>query len=393
MAQYIYILVNPSLPGLLKIGKTTRNPEERAAELSSGTNMPTPFIVAYEEPVPNCDLAERLIHNMLAEKSYRVSDNREFFAVPLKTAIAIVSAVAEQLQDAPPPELETLSGESAAAQSSADYHYAAGMDAMSGTGAILQDYAVARKHFETAISLGSVHAHFFLANLYMLGNGVPQSAETALKILRAGGERGDPECFKTMWDIYAGNTVLDLRHEGNAELCFEWFLNSSGETVSSSALTDYLYHAYDNLGGEGKYPISRFLGKFVSLAIDSLTSRIRAAFQKVHTARIAGVDIQDIDSQSSPAPGARGEIIDFQLFASTCVQDYDSLMKSVMKEVTLSDLRYCFSIGKDPAGTIALYATHLPAVPSPAAAQQVQSDLQPPSQAQPAGFFRKLFSR
>ncbi len=36
---HIYILMNPTMPGYLKIGMTTRSPEERARELSNSTGV------------------------------------------------------------------------------------------------------------------------------------------------------------------------------------------------------------------------------------------------------------------------------------------------------------------------------------------------------------------
>ena len=45
---YVYILVNDSMPGLIKIGKTARNSLARAKDLSSSTGVPTPFKVAFE---------------------------------------------------------------------------------------------------------------------------------------------------------------------------------------------------------------------------------------------------------------------------------------------------------------------------------------------------------
>ncbi|PIY04238.1 MAG: hypothetical protein COZ20_06175 [Gallionellales bacterium CG_4_10_14_3_um_filter_54_96] len=45
---YVYVLLNQSLPGCVKIGKTTRDTATRAAELSSATGVPTPFMVAYD---------------------------------------------------------------------------------------------------------------------------------------------------------------------------------------------------------------------------------------------------------------------------------------------------------------------------------------------------------
>jgi hypothetical protein len=82
----VYILLNPAMPGYLKIGKTDRTSEERAAELSIGTGMPTRFHVAYDVQVSDCAAAERLIHLRL--DAHRVSKSREFFCIPLKMLFA-----------------------------------------------------------------------------------------------------------------------------------------------------------------------------------------------------------------------------------------------------------------------------------------------------------------
>ena len=63
---YVYILISPAFPDLLKIGMTTRTPEERAKELSKGTGVPASFVVAYSELVNNCSLAESLLHEKLS---------------------------------------------------------------------------------------------------------------------------------------------------------------------------------------------------------------------------------------------------------------------------------------------------------------------------------------
>ena len=91
---HVYILLNPSHK-LLKIGKTTKTPEERAAELSS-TGVPAPFMVAFSEKVSDCDLAEIRIHAELS--AFRFNEDREFFSVGLKDAIKVVSKVAESFQ-------------------------------------------------------------------------------------------------------------------------------------------------------------------------------------------------------------------------------------------------------------------------------------------------------
>ena len=87
---YIYVLFNPLMTGLVKVGKTTRDPEERAAELSSSTGVPAPFIVAYQREVNDCTRAEDFVHSYLTNLGCRVNNNREFFRASLTTAIDAV---------------------------------------------------------------------------------------------------------------------------------------------------------------------------------------------------------------------------------------------------------------------------------------------------------------
>ena len=67
------------MPNLVKIGKTHRNPDERAEELSRATGVATPFDVVYYECFEDCDKTEKLIHQLLQDKGLRLSNNREFF--------------------------------------------------------------------------------------------------------------------------------------------------------------------------------------------------------------------------------------------------------------------------------------------------------------------------
>lgn len=87
-AGYVYILINKSFDGLIKIGSTTLGAEKRAKKLSASTSVPTPFEVAYEIYVDNCTKLEKQIHNQLDE--FRVNRNREFFRYPLRKAIELI---------------------------------------------------------------------------------------------------------------------------------------------------------------------------------------------------------------------------------------------------------------------------------------------------------------
>jgi hypothetical protein len=87
-AGYLYLLVNPSMDGLVKIGKTQRDPKARAKELGSVTGIPTPFLLVFDLAVDDCTRAEQYVHNDLAK--YRLSSNREFFRVELSHAIRVM---------------------------------------------------------------------------------------------------------------------------------------------------------------------------------------------------------------------------------------------------------------------------------------------------------------
>lgn len=82
---YVYVLSNPSMPGLVKIGRTERDPNQRAVELWQ-TGVPTPFVVEGAFLVPDCAEAERRIHESC--KAFRVHGSREFFRCEVKDALA-----------------------------------------------------------------------------------------------------------------------------------------------------------------------------------------------------------------------------------------------------------------------------------------------------------------
>ena len=93
---YVYILSNPAMPGLLKIGRTVRSSEERARELSRSTSMPARFAVEYEVWSPQSSELERAVHARLAP--LRHNTNREFFAAAPLEVIPIVRTLAEELR-------------------------------------------------------------------------------------------------------------------------------------------------------------------------------------------------------------------------------------------------------------------------------------------------------
>ena len=85
---YVYVLTNPSMPGLVKVGRTARDPRKRASELRT-TGVPGRFKVEYQAKARDAVLAEGIAHRMLS--SHRVANDREFFKVSVSKASQAVS--------------------------------------------------------------------------------------------------------------------------------------------------------------------------------------------------------------------------------------------------------------------------------------------------------------
>lgn len=89
---YVYVLSNPSMPGIVKVGRSIYGGRHRAKELyKSITGVPAPFRVEFEILIDDHSLLERRIHEKLA--SARVNNAREFFRCDVDEAIHVALAV------------------------------------------------------------------------------------------------------------------------------------------------------------------------------------------------------------------------------------------------------------------------------------------------------------
>lgn len=85
MKGNVYVLSNKSLPGVYKIGMTSRSPYDRASELST-TGLPTSFRLEYFISVEQYDLVEKAVHKKLA----KFNAGKEFFKCRLEKCISAV---------------------------------------------------------------------------------------------------------------------------------------------------------------------------------------------------------------------------------------------------------------------------------------------------------------
>jgi hypothetical protein len=96
--EYVYILVNNSMPGMVKIGMTRKNPHERAKEISSATGVPTPWFVVWYFKCYASRVLEARVHDHLSQ--YRVSEDREMFRIDSGTAQRVIEELGDMFSNA-----------------------------------------------------------------------------------------------------------------------------------------------------------------------------------------------------------------------------------------------------------------------------------------------------
>ncbi len=82
--SWVYILSNPTTPGLFKIGYTKNTPDERAKQISNATGVALPYKVEWAFHCYDGFSLEQEVHHKL--NIYRVNNNREFFQISLDEA-------------------------------------------------------------------------------------------------------------------------------------------------------------------------------------------------------------------------------------------------------------------------------------------------------------------
>ena len=82
MKGYVYIISNPAMPGIFKIGFTRKNPELRAKEFDS-TGVPHPYVVEYEILVDEPHALEQRVHKSLRAQR----EGKEWFRCSFTQAV------------------------------------------------------------------------------------------------------------------------------------------------------------------------------------------------------------------------------------------------------------------------------------------------------------------
>lgn len=89
----VYVLSNPAMPGILKIGRTSRSSvDERMKELYN-TSVPFQFVCEYACSAKDCVLLEKALHATFAPQ--RLNPNREFFRIGLEQILPLLNYLSE----------------------------------------------------------------------------------------------------------------------------------------------------------------------------------------------------------------------------------------------------------------------------------------------------------
>jgi tetratricopeptide (TPR) repeat protein len=220
---YIYVLINPAMPGLLKIGLTTKTPEERVKELSRATGVPTSFILIYKEQFQNCYAAEKEIHNRLEIKGFRINKGREFFDAEPSDVIDIIKDIKSnenQLDN----EIEGFEDNND--NQAYEYYESLAYSHYNGDNDYLQDYEEAFNYFKRAYDLNSPTAPKLLGIMKNLGQGIKENKQEALRYFKEGLKRNDTSC----WFEIAMHYALYEQHGDNFIKAVNAYLESADIT-------------------------------------------------------------------------------------------------------------------------------------------------------------------
>tara|TARA_R110000796_G_scaffold95459_2_gene200673 strand:+ start:14080 stop:14799 length:720 start_codon:yes stop_codon:yes gene_type:complete len=92
-AGWVYILSNPSMPGVLKIGMTQKSVELRIKQLSAPTGVAAPFECVWSGWSNDCISAESLAHK---EFDHARASGKEFFHISKEDAVAFCRQVCNE---------------------------------------------------------------------------------------------------------------------------------------------------------------------------------------------------------------------------------------------------------------------------------------------------------
>ncbi|WP_078549265.1 GIY-YIG nuclease family protein [Litchfieldia alkalitelluris] len=250
---YIYVLLNYSMKGLIKIGRTSKNPEERVEELSQATGVPTPFILVYMEYFNDCYMAEDQVH--LALEDYRLSASREFFEMSPNKAIKLIQTLKQSEGEYNPENNNYMKSDIKNISEIGEDLYNEAEDYYYGFGDRIKDFEEAITLFDKAAKLGYYKAYRRLGKMFEYGKGVKSNEKKALQFYKEAIKHGEIKSNADLAFLFT-KTPSDLFSLDNARKCwdryFEYISEHGIENEDKVILYEYLNES-TQLGNEINY--------------------------------------------------------------------------------------------------------------------------------------------
>lgn len=402
MAEYIYVLLNPAHMRYVKIGWTSKTPEERAKELSAATGVPQPFLVAYEALVPDGRAAEAIIHERLSHSGHRLNPSREFFDISLKEAIAIVDTVCQEVaaacatQQPPEPEVPLSAIELASI----------GSEHMYGSAHTLQDFRAARECYERAIEMGGdLISYTGLADIHLWGLGTRRAPEEAIRLLKEGGDRGFLGCYWQLWSIFVGYAIhpfsddedeadsMPFQHAQNADVVMGWYLDAHrqrGVPLRIENITGYLEWSHGQVADRSQTP---FFGVHSKQMLEEWVHLCARAVERLREERTAGNLRSVVKEPDGEAVSLKPLLLLAEKFVGWGLSAEEPLRR-ILANCAPADLEYFFSsLPKESAqAQVSYFRRYLPLAEGRSTLQPLSASVADAPQAQKQSGWRKLAS-
>lgn len=202
----LYVLTNPLMPGLVKIGCTTGPVEDRIKALSSHTGVSVAFQCHFAARVDDMATKEKTLHQLFSDK--RVNPNREFFQVPPEKVVLAIRM--GPFTEVTPGKVDIPKEEERALEKAEE------ADAKRRSRISLEAIGIAAGAMLTLSRDEDVHATVVSGNRVEYEGKVMSLSASALAALRKLGYTSEAVSGSDYW-MYDGKTLDEIRTTKEAE--------------------------------------------------------------------------------------------------------------------------------------------------------------------------------
>jgi TPR repeat protein len=200
---WVYVITNPAMPNILKIGFSTKDPQLRAQEFYH-TNSPHPFIVEYDVLVESPRNFEQLIHKELSH----LNEGKEWFRCSVSEAVSAIreiignEIILENLKHNNDIVVDRINiNIEYAKRGDPDAQCSLGNAYYNGYG-ISQDSVQALYWYQKAAEQGNVDAQYNLGNAYFNDSCTNRDYKKAFYWYKKAAENGDPDAQCSLGNAY-----------------------------------------------------------------------------------------------------------------------------------------------------------------------------------------------